>query len=273
MRWFPRVAAALLALVAAPASADRGADGRFDVRRSSHFVLRQDVDIDHRSGPRGSRQFERDVLAVLEAAYERLEGDLGLRPRRSIDVLVYDAGVFDGSFGGLFGFRAAGFYAGVIRVRGDVAVSAALASTLRHELVHAALDAAAPSLVLPAWLNEGLAEWFEARAVGRRGLGGGQVAALRDAAARGALPSLADLSTPGFGGLSPGAAAIAYLTSYALVDHLARLRGEDAVRELVVGVVRSRDLERSLQRVARTGSLGLEASLRAELGIAGATGG
>jgi hypothetical protein len=40
-----------------------------------------------------------------------------------------------------------------------------------------------------------------------------------------------------------------------------------------MGLVRSRDLERSLQRVARTGSLGLEASLRAELGIGGATGG
>jgi hypothetical protein len=273
MRWLPRLAAAWLALGAVSAFADRGADGRFDVRRSSHFVLRQDVDIDQRTGVRGSRQFERDVLAVLEAAFERLEDDLGLRPRRSLDVFVYDAAVFDASFGGLFGFRAAGFYAGVIRVRGDVAVSAALASTLRHELVHAALDAAAPSLVLPAWLNEGLAEWFEARAVGRRGLGGGQVAALRSAAARGALPSLADLSAPGFGALSPDAAAIAYLTSYALVDHLARLRGEDAVRELVVGLVRSRDLERSLQRVARTGSLGLEGSLRAELGIGGATGG
>jgi hypothetical protein len=157
----------------------------------------------------------------------------------------------------------------VIRVRGDVSVSWALASTLRHELVHAALDAAAPSLVLPAWLNEGLAEWFEARAGGRRGLGPGEAAALRSAAARGALPSLADLSAPSFAGLSPDAAGLAYLTSYALVDHLARLRGEGAVRELVEGLMRSRDLERSLQRAARTSSFGLEASLRAELGIAG----
>jgi hypothetical protein len=270
MRRLPHVAALLLvALTSTPASPDRGADGRFEVRRSSHFVLRQDVDIDHRTGRYGSRQFEREVLAVLETAYDRLEDDLGLRPRRSIDVLVYDAGVFDRAFGALFGFRAAGFYAGVIRVRGDVAVSWALASTLRHELAHAALDAAAPSLVLPAWLNEGLAEWFEARAEGRRGLGSGEVAALRDAAARGVLPSLADLSSPSFAGLSPDGAGLAYLTSYALVDHLARLRGEDAVRELVEGLVRSRDLERSLQRVARTSSFGLEASLRAELGIAG----
>lgn len=263
------IAALLLGLVAQPGSADRGADGRFEIRRSSHFVLRQDVDIDHSTGARGSRQFERTVLAVLEAAYERLEDDLGLRPRRRIDVLVYDAAVFDGQFGALSRFRAAGFYAGVIRVRGDVSVSAALASTLCHELVHAGLDAAAPSLVLPAWLNEGLAEWFEARSGGRRGLGSGEVAVLRLAAARGVLPSVVDLSVPSFGRLSSDGAALAYLTSYALVDHLARLRGEDAVRELVEGLVRSRDLERSLIRVARTNSFGLEASLHAELGLGG----
>jgi len=50
-------------------AADRGADGRYDERRSSHFVLLQDVDIDRRSGWRGSRRFEIEVLDVLEAAF------------------------------------------------------------------------------------------------------------------------------------------------------------------------------------------------------------
>ena len=101
-----RVGALLLALVAQPGSADRGADGRFEIRRSSHFLLRQDVDIDHSTGARGSRQFERDLLAVLEAAYERLDDDLGLRPPRRIDVLVYDAAIFDAQFDelGAYGF-------------------------------------------------------------------------------------------------------------------------------------------------------------------------
>jgi hypothetical protein len=263
------IAALFLALAALPASAERGADGRFEVRYSSHFVLRQDVDIDHSTGRRGSRQFERAVLDVLEAAYDRLDEDLGLRPRRRIDVLVYDPAIFDRQFAALTGFRAAGFYAGGIRVRGDVSVSPALASTLRHELVHAGLDAAAPSLVLPAWLNEGIAEWFEARCGGRRGLGSREVALLRSAAAHGVLPSIVDLSAPSFARLSNQAAAVAYLTSYALVDHLARRRGEGAVRELVEGLVRSRDLERSLGRVAGTSSFGLEASLHRELGLGG----
>ena len=263
------IAALLLLLVAQPGWAGRGADGRFETRRSSHFVLRQDVAIDHSTGARGSRQFERDVLAVLEAAHDRLDDDLGLRPPRLVEVLVYDPAIFDGQFGSLSGFRAAGFYAGVIRVRGDVSVSPALASTLCHELVHAALAAAAPSLVLPAWLNEGLAEWFEARSGGRRGLGSGELAVLRAAAAHGVLPSVVDLSTPSFARLSSDAATLAYLTSYALVDHLARLRGDDTVRELVESLVHSRNVERSLARVARTNSIGLEASLRAELGLGG----
>jgi hypothetical protein len=263
------IAALLLGLAAQPGAAERGADGRFEVRRSAHFVLRQDVDIDHRTGVRGSRQFERTVLAVLEDAYDRLDDALGLRPRRPIDVLVYDPAIFDAHFGGLSGFRIAGFYAGVIRVRGGASVSPALASTLRHELVHAALDAAAPSLVLPAWLNEGLAEWFEARSLGRRGLRSGELALLRSAAAQGVLPSLTELSTAGFGRLSGDAATLAYVLSYALVDHLARWRGDDAVRDLVDTLLRTRDLERALARVARTSSLGLEASLRGELGIAG----
>ena len=121
----------------------------------------------------------------------------------------------------------------------------------------------------PAWLNEGLAEWFEARCDGRRGLSYGEIAVLQTADARGMLPSIVDLSAPSFGRLSSEAAALAYLTSYALIDHVARQRGDDAVRELAHALVRSRDLERSLDRVARTSSLELEASLRLELGLGG----
>ena len=44
----------------------KGADGKFEKRTSSHFVLYQDVDIAERSGLRGSRRFESKVLDVLE---------------------------------------------------------------------------------------------------------------------------------------------------------------------------------------------------------------
>ncbi len=46
-------------------------------------------------------------------------------------------------------------------------------------------------------------------------------------------------------------------------SHLARVRAESSVRDLGLALVRGWDLERSLRHVARMGSLGIEASLRA----------
>lgn len=243
---------AALALGAAtePAgAADRGADGRFDTRRSSHFVLHQDVAIDRRSGWRGSLRFEREVLAALEAAYERLDRHLGLRPRRPVVVVLYDPEVFERSFAGLFRFPAAGFYHGTIRVRGDVRLTGALVRVLHHELVHAALDQAAPSLILPAWLNEGLAEWFEARAIGRRAPAAGAQARLVHAQRSGTWLPLAALSAPGLGHLAPELVTQAYLQAYAFVSHLARLHGEASLGELCEALIRTGRLERSVQRV------------------------
>ena len=51
---------AVVSLALGPLSAvafERGADGEFEKRTSSHFVLLQDVDIDETSGLRGSRRF------------------------------------------------------------------------------------------------------------------------------------------------------------------------------------------------------------------------
>ena len=125
------LAACALTLCAGVAAArDRGADGQFSKRSSSHFVLFQDVDIDRASGWRGSDRFERDVLAVLESAYDQLDSALGLRPPRAIRVLVYDPSIFDAQFAGLFRFAAAGFYGGDIRIRGDTRVTVQLARVL-----------------------------------------------------------------------------------------------------------------------------------------------
>ena len=162
---------ALPMLLALPVvAADSGADGNFEKRTSSHFVLYQDVDIDRTSGFRGSRRFEQQALAALEQAYDQLDLLVGLRPERPITVVIYDPAIFDARFAGLFRFPAAGFYGDAIHIRGDTVVSDRLVSVLHHELVHAALGESAPSHAVPAWFNEGLSEWFEARALGKRGL-------------------------------------------------------------------------------------------------------
>ena len=254
-----------LVLAGGASAADRGADGRFEKRTSSHFVLFQDVDIDEASGFRGPRRFEQELLAELERAHERLGELLGLRPAQPIQVVVYDPGVFDASFAGRFRFAAAGFYHGVIRIRGDVQVTLPLSRVLHHELVHAALHQAAPNLAWPGWFNEGVAEWFEARVVGKRHLGPGEVGALARARDAGALLPLATLWAPAFGGLAPRAAQLAYLQSYGMIAHVASRFGERALRDLCEEVARTRDVERALRRTTRLGSAELEARFLGEL--------
>lgn len=256
---------AVACLLAAEAQA-QGADGKFEKRTSSHFVLYQDVAIDESSGLRGSRRFEQLVLAELEEAHDRLRALLGLEPPRPIEVVIYDPSVFDRQFNGLFRFSAAGFYAGVIRVRGDTMLGVGLSRVLHHELVHAALDAAMPSTALPGWLNEGLAEWFEARASGKRRLSEREFAVLAYWRRQGGLFSLAQLSSPSFVRFGPEAATLAYLQSYGMLVYLARVSDERALRAMVEEMVRTRNLSRAIQRAFRADLAELEAGFQAELG-------
>ena len=189
-----------------------------------------------------------------------------LEPPRPIEVVIYDPEIFDRQFAGLFRFSAAGFYAGVIRVRGDTVLGSTLSRVLHHELVHAALDAAMPSAVLPGWLNEGLAEWFEARAAGKRRLSDREFAVLAHFRGQGALFSLAQLSSPSFVGFGPEAASLAYLQSYGMLTYLARISDERALRGMVEELVRTRNLARAIQRAFRADLAELEARFQAELG-------
>ena len=268
IRWNRVAALALAALLLAGGAAarGRGADGKFSQRTSSHFVLYQDVDIDESGGLRGSRRFEQEVLAELERAYDALDHYLGLRPPRRIDVVVYDPAVFDAQFAGAFRFPAAGFYHGVIRIRGGTLMTVSLSRVLHHELVHAAFDVAAPSFAFPAWLNEGYAEWFAARTQGKRHLSPGEWQGLSNARGRGRLFALSGLASAGFGRLGPGEARLAYLQSYAFIEFLGRSYGERALREFAKAVVRTRDLDRSARRVFRAPLAALEERFRAELG-------
>jgi hypothetical protein len=206
------------------------------------------------------------VLDELERAYDALGEWLALRPQRRIDVVVYDPARFEAAFAGQFRFPAAGFYHGVIRVRGDTQLTAPLSRVLHHELVHAALDAAAPTLWLPGWVNEGVAEWFEARTSGKRGLSTGERSALAGLARRGELHSLSALASPSFAGLGAREAAVAYLESYALVDYLARKEGERSLSVFLSELIRSRNLDRALRRVYHLDAAALEARFVREVG-------
>ena len=267
--WISGATTALLFFSMASQAGNRGADGEFEERRSSHFVLYQDVDIDETSGFHGSRRFEQRVLEVLESAYDRLELQVGLRPDQPVTVVVYDPKIYDNRFVGLFRFSAAGFYAGQIHVRGGASLSPSLARVLHHELVHAAFDQAMPASHLPAWFNEGTAEWFEARSAGKRRLSVQERSFLHGASQRGALFSFQQLSSPSFAGFGPGAAQIAYLESYGFMAYLAHQHSERRVRDWIREVVRSQDLDRATRRTFRTDLARLEERYLKELAQGG----
>lgn len=251
--------------IARPAGArNRGADGKWSDRSSQHFVLLQDVAIDRYSGLGGSRQFERQVLDVLEHAYDEVRDALGVSPRRKLRAIVFDPNIFDAEYASRFGFRAAGFYNGAIHIRGGTRLDSRMVRTLHHEYVHAALDALAPG-AFPAWMNEGLAEYFERRALGRRVRSSGEQAALAQAAAQGHLFRLDQLSGASFAGLDSSAANIAYLQSYAFIEFLARRHGEDRLERLCENVARTRDPAKAVVRTFRDSLAELEAAMLAEL--------
>lgn len=250
-RLLASVVAGLLLSLSSDAFAGRGADGEYEERRSSHFVLYQDVDIDRTSGFYGSRQFEQQVLEVLESAYRRLDASIGLRPSDAIVVTIHDPEIYARRFAGLFRFPAAGFYGGTIHVRGDVQVTDALVRTLHHELVHAAFDQALPRVALPAWFNEGVAEWFEARALGLHQLAPAHKNVLRGMAGDGGLFSLQQLSARSLGHLRAREAQLAYLQSRAFIDYLVRARGDQRLRDLCRRVARTGDLQDAVERIYR----------------------
>ncbi len=257
--------AALAVALPSVGSAGRGADGDFEVRTSAHFTLYQDVAIDQAGGFHGSRRFEQLVLAELERAYDSLDRLLGLRPERKITVILYAPEIFDVQFAGLFRYPIAGFYGKDIVMRSGTEMTPFLRHVLHHELFHAALDMAAPSLIFPGWLNEGMAEWFEDRALGKRGLSAGEWGALERAKRSGRLFPYAELARPSFSHLGGDGASIAYLQSYGMVDHLARRHGERTLPELLDALIRARNLDRALQRVYRADLARLQERFFAEL--------
>ena len=256
----------VLAFAAGAAHArDRGADGTWSSRRSSHFELHQDVALERYSGPAGSRAFEIAVLGALESAHERVRDGIGVDPRVRVQVYVYDPGVFDASYSARFGFRAAGFWDGAIHVRGGTQVDARMVGTLVHEYTHAALAQLAPVGVWPAWLNEGLAELFEREALGQTQPSARELAELQAAAASGSWLPLASLSGPSFASLDESSARLAYLESYACVEQMLHRYGRDRVERLVEELAKTRLLERALQRALRVDLAELEQQLLARL--------
>lgn len=200
----PRVRAKLDAMVAMPSQSSR-----------ARLRLRYDGAADEPLGVA--------VLRELDRAFGEYETRLGFTPAAPIEVVLQTATSFHDTT------RAPEWVAawndGAIRVpvAGLVAPTPGLVAVLRHELVHSFVTSRTGT-ACPTWLQEGLAQWLAGSDPARENAMLARLPA--------PLPRIESLERP-FTVLSERQATIAYAESLSVVAHVARTRGEAALRRLV----------------------------------------
>ncbi len=230
------------ALPGAPPSVAVGMRGRLTAwREEASLPQNRDAIRDDRftisfDGPVQQKLAAR-ATSVLSAAFWRIGKALGAYPSAPINVILYSERQFHDITGAPE--WSAGGFDGQIRlpVRGATQNLAEFDRVLTHELTHAMLKSIA-SRNLPAWLNEGLAMYFEGRdtAMSERRL----------AAARLFVP-LAVLQTS-FARLNSAQAVIAYeesaFATRALVDRIGPAGVGQLLQDLGTGQTMDQAIER-----------------------------
>ncbi len=190
----------------AQAEGERKVDEEYHRRPGHHFTLRYVGEVREELG--------REILQLLERAYEEVGYNLNHFPRQEVEVVIYSDADFQRIMGlpgwvhGAFDERG-----GRIRipVRG-IKEATDLRGLLYHEYTHVVVREVTGGRI-PTWLNEGLAQ------IEQRTPLDGAVESVRQLAARGKLPSLQSLKDP-FVGLTGPEAGVVYAVSYAATKYL-----------------------------------------------------
>jgi tetratricopeptide (TPR) repeat protein len=188
------------------AKGERRVYEQYERRPGHHFTLRYVGDVQEELG--------KEILAILEQAYEDVGYDLNYYARHEVEVVVYSDEDFvaitdlPSWVGGVFDERG-----GRIRipVRG-IRQTADLRALLYHEYTHVVIRSVTGGRV-PTWLNEGLA------LIEQRTPMDGEVEMVRQMAVKGELPSLRTLNDS-FVGLSGSDARVNYAVSYVATRYL-----------------------------------------------------
>ncbi|HXW91061.1 MAG TPA: hypothetical protein VEK33_10990 [Terriglobales bacterium] len=214
------------------AERDAAVQAGYSERESSHFTL-------HYEGGQTSESLRAQILATLESDYDELVGQLGIAPRTTIAVVLYTAQTF-------FDVTQAPSWSGAINdgklripVQGLSSVTPELARVLKHELAHSFVNQLSGGRC-PQWLNEGIAQLLEPKAISD----GQDLAELYRAQREIPLNRLEG----SFVQLSPTQATLAYEESLAAAQYIRDTSGLD-------------DLQRVLERIGQGSSA--EAALRA----------
>ncbi len=190
----------------ARAEGERKVYEEYKYRPGHHFTVRYVGEVQEKLG--------KEILAILERAYEEVGYDLNHYPRREVEVIVYSDEDFvavtdlPAWVGGIYDERG-----GRIRIpiRG-IKQTADLRALLYHEYTHVVIRDVTGGRV-PTWLNEGLA------LIEQRSAMDGEVEWVRRLAAKGELPSLSTLNES-FVGLSRSDATLNYAVSYVATRYL-----------------------------------------------------
>ncbi len=190
----------------AKAEGERKVYEEYERRPGQHFTLRYVGEVQEELG--------KEILAILERAYDEVGYDLNHYPRHEVEVVVYSDEDFvavtdlPSWVGGVFDERG-----GRIRIpiRG-IKQTADLRALLYHEYTHVVIRDVTGGRA-PTWLNEGLA------LIEQRSAMDGEVELVRHLAVTGALLSLRALNGS-FVGLSGSDARVDYAISYAATRYL-----------------------------------------------------
>jgi hypothetical protein len=235
----------------AKAERDASAESNYSERGSRHFVLRFE-------GDQSSDAFRDQLLSTLEAEYQDLARTFGSEPHSSIRVVLYTREAF-------FDVTRAPSWMGALNdgqlripLRGVESVTPQLAHVLKHELTHSFIgDLTAHRC--PGWLNEGIAQMLEPRALGSRTA---QLAQLFRAERE--LPF--NMLERGFSSLDTEEAALAYDESLLAADFLFEHYGMLDIVRVLQRIGAGDSPESSLRSVLHTDYRTLENDIRAELG-------
>ncbi|MGE5172376.1 MAG: peptidase MA family metallohydrolase [Betaproteobacteria bacterium] len=213
---------------------ERRTEKDFNRDATSHFLIKYE----------GREKIEagRIVLRILEDAYGEVGRALSYYPDHEIQVILYSDQQYQevtdapGWSGGIFDGKIR------IPIGGIEQETTGLRKLLYHEYTHAVVRAITPRC--PTWLNEGLAQYFEARENDAR-----QRTLLSQLAQAGRLPSLAALEGP-FTGLSTDQAMYAYLFSLSsvryMIDAFGPYRVKTVLDELAAGASTSKAINSGL---------------------------
>lgn len=158
--------------------------------------------------------------------------ELGISLSRKIELTVHSAQTYRSRFGQQQSdFAWAHYQDGQIHINGGLPIQNSFNGLLVHEMVHAILDYQDSAQRLPRWVNEGLAENFEAVSQGIPEIDQVQRIFLKDALRQNDVPELNKLGRP--------SDATQYLVSHAAVrfafDSMGKQRVLDAVAATLKG--------------------------------------